>query len=275
MGLLDLRARVPSRRARPLTGAEAQYLGGLNRMVQHRRPLLYAAIFLLAACASSPRAPTVPVVSLQSPPSSAGESNDPSPALGVAGDCDVSIASGASDRADQLAGRGGYFFTFADQLGTSIAPLPEEYAPTGGLARVRGRLGSRQPAFAGLGLNLTEPVGFYDASRYTGLAFEAKSGPGIDEVRLGVTDVNTSPDGERCSECYNDFGANLELSSDWQEYRFSFEALYQQPGWGSPRPAQIEPRALRSILFTIFGQDEDYDLTIRNLRFLGCHAVAH
>lgn len=184
--------------------------------------------------------------------------------------CELVIASGASERTEIVAGRGGYFYNFVDKLGSTMNPPAGAYAPTGGVARVAGRLAAAELAFSGIGFNFTDPLSFYDASGYAGIAFEAKGGGSARVVRMGVPDFSTSPDGNVCSECFNDFGASIELDTTWKEYRIPFAAMTQSPGWGQPRPNAIDPRAVAGMSFKIAGPGQDYDVSLRNVRFLGC-----
>ena len=70
-----------------------------------------------------------------------------------------------------------------------------------------------------MGMNFIDPKGQYDASKYAGIPFWAKKGPdSTGKVRLKVPDVNTDPDGGVCTECFNDFGADIVLTNDWKLY---------------------------------------------------------
>ena len=147
-------------------------------------------------------------------------------------------------------GRGGYWYTFRDKRGTTVTPAIEEdgarftMSPGGRdsrqAARFHGNVGTGTPLFAGMGVNLTDPKGPYDASGYAGIAFWARAAPGATgKVRLKIPDANTDPQGGVCAECFNDFGADLALTSEWKQFVFPWPALKQLPGWGVPRKAQI------------------------------------
>jgi endoglucanase len=142
-------------------------------------------------------------------------------------------------------------------------------------ARMHGRVGSSEGAFAGLGFNFTEPQAGFDASKYEGISFYARRGAdSTASVRLKVPDRATSPEGGECSECFNDFGAEIELAETWQHYVYRFEELEQLPGWGAPRPASIDATALFGIQFQATGADAKFDVWIDDVVFLGCGGQA-
>jgi hypothetical protein len=176
-------------------------------------------------------------------------------------------------------GRGGYWYTFRDKLGTTVTPATEEEGgrfamsaagpDTRYAARFHGKVGTGSPLFAGMGLNLIDPKGPYDASRYGGIAFRARRAEGsIGKVRLKVPDVNTDPQGRACAECFNDFGADLNLTTEWQTFVFPWPALKQMPGWGVPRKPQIAADQLYGIQFQVNVPGGDYDIFVDDLRFI-------
>jgi len=131
--------------------------------------------------------------------------------------------------------RGGYWYTFRDKKGTTIEPVAGEDGGTfamseGGhgsqfAARYHGKVGTGAPLFAGMGMNFVDPKAPYDASKYAGIAFWAKKAENsTGKVRLKVPDTNTDPEGGVCTECFNDFGADLNLTTDWKMYLFPFPA---------------------------------------------------
>lgn len=138
-------------------------------------------------------------------------------------------------------------------------------------ARMHGTVGGDEGAFAGLGFNFTDPQLAFDASDYEGISFFARRGPNSGgNVRLKIPDRKTFPAGGECSECYNDFGVDLELSEQWQHFVFRFEELAQLPDWGSPRPSSIDASGLFGIQFQVQGAGADFDLWIDDLAFIGC-----
>jgi endoglucanase len=136
-------------------------------------------------------------------------------------------------------------------------------------ARFHGKVGTGTPLFAGMGMNFVDPKGPYDASGYAGIAFSARAAEGTTgKVRLKVPDANTDPDGGVCTECFNDFGADLALTSAWKTFVFPWTALKQMPGWGMPRKPQITPAQLYGIQFQVNVPGARYDVFIDDLRFV-------
>jgi serine/threonine protein kinase len=176
-------------------------------------------------------------------------------------------------------GRGGYWYTFRDKAGTTVAPVAGEDGGTfamspGGhaskfAARFHGKVATGEPLFAGMGMNFVDPKGPYDASRYAGIAFVARRAPGsTGKVRLKIPDVNTDPDGSVCAECFNDFGADLTLGPEWKPFVFPWSALKQMPGWGVPRRSQITPQQLFGIQFQVNVPGAAYDVFVDDLKFV-------
>lgn len=173
-------------------------------------------------------------------------------------------------------GRDGYWFSFADSEGTQLAPRGNVHTTAGGRPgsipsqhhmRVTGRIADAGVSpYAGVGFALTNPKGSFDLSRAKGIQFWAK-GPG--RVRLKMPDVNTDPVGDRCSDCYNDFGVDLYLSDKWERYTVPFDKFEQQPGWGDRAP-YVATGAVMAIQwqFTVLG--EAFDLAFDDVALVGC-----
>jgi endoglucanase len=189
----------------------------------------------------------------------------------------------AEDNNNQLLldrGRNGYWYTFVDKLGSSITPpiqsafiiSPVGAGGSGHAARMMGKIASAgQPLFAGMGFSFLDPKAPYDASRYTGISFYAKVGAGSTaSVRLKVPDVDTDPEGKTCTECFNDFGADLVLTDQWKKYAVSFAAMTEMQGWGAPRPASINKAKLFGIQWQIAEPGVSYDVWVDDVQFTGC-----
>jgi endoglucanase len=87
---------------------------------------------------------------------------------------------------------------------------------------------------------------------------------------LKVPDANTDPEGRVCTECFNDFGADVELTEDWQQYVVPFDYMKQMPGWGAPRPAQVDSTRLYSLQFQVNELGANFDIFIDDVSFVGC-----
>jgi hypothetical protein len=176
------------------------------------------------------------------------------------------------------ADRGGYWYTFRDKKGTTIDPIAGEdggtFAMTEGghgskfAARFKGKIGTGAPLFGGMGMNFVDPKDVYDSSKYVGIAFWARRGDNsTPKVRLKVPDVTTDPQGSLCTECFNDFGADLVLTPEWKFYIFPWKAMKQMPGWGAPRKPHITESKLFGVQWQVNTPSANYDIWVDDLTF--------
>jgi endoglucanase len=180
------------------------------------------------------------------------------------------------------AGRGGYWYSYADKAGSTIVPTAGEaggaFAMAEGgahgsalAARMQGKVGRGNIIYAGMGFSFVDPKGAYDASKYQGIAFFAKVGEkSTTSVRLKVPDVNTDKDGKVCTECFNDFGADLDLTTSWKRYVIPFATMRQLSGWGSPHPGSIEKSKLYGIQWQVASPGAAFDVWIDDPELVGC-----
>ncbi len=172
----------------------------------------------------------------------------------------------------KLGERGGYWFTYADKFGSTIEPkkfAPEPGGPAGSklAARMKGKVAENGDfPYVGMGFNFTNPKGLYDASKAAGVRFWAK-GPG--RVHMELPDANTTPEGDRCSDCYNDFGVFLALEPEWNRYTIPFDRFQQKPGWGDRAPAVAE-HELYALEWQFDTYGAEYELWFDNVELVGC-----
>ncbi len=179
-------------------------------------------------------------------------------------------------------GRGGYWYTYVDNEGSTIDPPA---GATGGIfsfaqpgvngsayaARMKGSISKASIVFAGMGANMADPKGPYDASKYGGISFWAKKGPGATpKVRFKMPDAETDPDGGICSACYNDFGIDLKLTEEWTQYIILFDMLKQERGWGAPHPHGIDTQQIFAAQWQVNDKGQNYDVWVDDLAFTGC-----
>jgi hypothetical protein len=178
----------------------------------------------------------------------------------------------------QIGGRDGYWWTKHDDKGSTVGPdpfIPSEGGADGsGLAlRATGKtaIGGPETWGACFGVDMiTRKKAVYDASRYVGISFKAKVGEGSTrQIRVSIGDANTHPDIGICKVCWNHFGKDLTVTSQWKEYTVLFSELQQQAGWGDPRPAALTPSKLVAIDWAIAG-GQTFDLWIDDIQFLDC-----
>jgi endoglucanase len=218
--------------------------------------------------------------------STGGAAGPPAPGPSVVPDKDCPrdfVIDDTEDNNNQVIiqkGRNGYWYTFVDKGGTTITPPSQStfIMSAGGAggsqhaAHMMGKVaGSGAPLFAGMGFSFSDPKGAYDASAFTGVAFYAKVGPGSTaNVRLKVPDVNTDPVGKVCTECFNDFGADLTLTSEWKRYTVPFATMKQMDGWGAPHPVNIDKSKLYGLQWQVTETRATYDVWVDNVQFTGC-----
>jgi endoglucanase len=176
-------------------------------------------------------------------------------------------------------GRGGYWYTYVDKVGSTVWPEAGEqggtFTPSEGgynskfTAEVKGKLGTAAIVFGALGMNFVDPKAAYDASKYEGITFFAKRGASsTGKVRVKFPDKNTDPEGGVCSECFNDFGVDLSLTEQWQRYTLPFRDMKQMEGWGAPRKPHGDPSTLFGLQWQTQVQGADYDFSVDNVAFI-------
>jgi len=197
----------------------------------------------------------------------------------------LGLISDGEDDSNQIAdvqGRGGYWYTFVDDSGSAVVPEAGKNGGTfqmtsGGAAsstksaHMTGTVAAGGTVYAGMGLNFVDPKGSYDAGKYQGVSFWAKRGPGsTGKVRLKVPDSATDPDGKQCTECFNDFGIDLQLNDEWTEYTVPFSGMKQMKGWGSPHPAGIDVNKLYGLQWQVNDPGAKFDIWVDEIAFTGC-----
>jgi hypothetical protein len=241
---------------------------------------LIASLLVFSACARSATQATSP----NETENATGSSSDPSKPVGPrAVNAGAKLTSSLIDDFEDgnnqsiLAdARGGYWYTYADKEGTTIEPAGNFSATEGGAndskhsGRMVGVLASAQIVYAGMGVSFTEPKRPYDASSCAGVSFQArKSGEGTASVRLKVGDWQTSPEGNLCKQCYNDFGADFTFTDEWKEYSVLFSEMKQEPYWGEPK-ASIDAAALYQIQWQVKAPGSAFDISVDDVKFIGC-----
>lgn len=187
-----------------------------------------------------------------------------------------------SNQIADIQNRGGYWYTFVDDSGSTVVPEAGKNGGTfqmteGGAngtkyaAHMTGTVGGGSTVYVGMGFNFVDPKGQYDASKYKGISFWAKKGPGsADKVKLKVPDVATDPDGKVCKECFNDFGLDLTLTDEWTQYVIPFTAMKQDKTWGSPHPDGVDASKLYGLQFQFNQAGAPFDMWLDEIEFTGC-----
>jgi hypothetical protein len=173
-------------------------------------------------------------------------------------------------------GRSGTWYPEADDEGTTIAPDGEFEPVDGGAdgskraAHLRGKTADGKNVWAGIGVNFANPKRPYDASKYSGIAFRARRGKAATPVVIvRVPDAQSDPEGGQCKECWNDFGARLELSTEWKTFVLPFDQLEQESGWGEQKP-ELAVSKLFGLKFQVKAPSTAYDIWVDDIHFVGC-----
>ena len=194
----------------------------------------------------------------------------------------ISDGEANSNQVNPIKGRGGYWYTFVDNNGSSITPTagsqggtfamaPGGAAGTKFAAHMQGKVGTADTVYTGMGFNFVDPKGTYDATAYKGISFWAKKGAGsTGNVRLKFPDSNTDPDGKVCKECFNDFGMDLQLTEAWVQYTIPYVAMSQMKGWGSPHTPGVDTSKVYGVQWQVNEKGAPYDIWIDEIQFTGC-----
>ncbi|MDI1475604.1 carbohydrate binding domain-containing protein [Polyangium sp. y55x31] len=107
----------------------------------------------------------------------------------------------------------------------------------------------------------------YNASQFAGIHFWAKVGAGSSgAVRFNVGDSQTTPEAGNCGDtCSDDFGANVTLTTDWQEFKFAFAEL-KTVNWSKQNLTAIKKDALYYVHFQA-SQNATFDIWIDDISF--------
>jgi endoglucanase len=165
-------------------------------------------------------------------------------------------------------GRNGYIYSFADTNGSKISPeLGSTFTQTPGGAQgsayaacAKGRTILASIAYVGIGFNLVDPEKPVDLSSYDGIA-----------LRFKVPDSATHPAGGQCTDkCFNDFGADLVMSEEWQQFMIPFAEMKQMVGWGAPRPPAIDKTKIYSLQFQLLDKEKDFEFCVDDIALIKC-----
>jgi len=174
---------------------------------------------------------------------------------------------------------GGYWYTYNDPS-SQVTPSGTFEATAGGAhesayaGRMHGTVGPQQYPYVGMGISFTHPKQAFDASCCEGVRFWGKStGDGISDVRLKVGDWQTDPAGGACKECYNDFGAYLTFTEQWQQFTIKFADARQEPYWGEPKAA-LDSSALYQLQWQVSQNGKAFDIAVDDVELIGCGGAA-
>jgi hypothetical protein len=151
-----------------------------------------------------------------------------------------------------------------DAPGTAPAllPAPRPDATAGNRLAIHVKGGALRNWGAVVEISFRPPC--YDASRYAGIAFEAR-GPGRIYVAPRGVSVIPLAEGGTCElDCHNPHVKKLDLTEGWQRYEVRWAETWQR---GIGKPA-LDPSRLNSLAFLVRPEDTPYDVWLDEVRFL-------
>lgn len=236
---------------------------------------------LCVACAGQPApAPVTPAPAAAPAPSTVNAHEGPAPtcAKGTrpAADGLIDDFEAADGSTPALAGRNQVWWVSGDKSAKIAIPGPTFAAVEGGppgskkAIHFAGTSAYEDQWGAIVAVNFL-PEGFYDASKYAGVAFKIKAAKPNSNIRLKMSDAASHPEGGQCSkECWNSFGKELVVGPEWQSVTLMWSDLAQQPDWGIPRPPLITASKIRDLEWTIYPSPE-FDFWVDDIHFVECN----
>jgi hypothetical protein len=250
------------------------------------------ALSLTFACASEAPPPAAAPASgaapAAGPPASSTIDSTPiaDPVANVPPTCKNGVKPAANGLIDDLedgnaqgalqGGRDGSWFVGKGEHAVVTLPLADNKPSAGGSAggkfgmHFTGKTDNSDTWGAALGINFLATGKFYDASKYAGIAFKIKSSKPNTDVRFKVLDVNTHPDGGGCSkQCFNAFGRELILGTEWRDVKLMWSELTQQSDWGDIRPPMIDFTKVKDLEWQLW-PGVDFDVWVDDVQLLEC-----
>jgi hypothetical protein len=170
-------------------------------------------------------------------------------------------------------GRMGSWYVGNDGMGTQTPRMDQPLVPSQlEPARADSRRGAH--TFGGpfeswgalIGTELGPDDG-YDLSGYQGMRLWVRSGApfggGARSVRLNLPTPGTNTGAGVCTVCSDHFGADIPLSSQWQQVTIAFSSL-EQRGFGRPLLPQPDLAQVTSLQLS-FGPNVTFDLWIDDI----------
>ena len=123
---------------------------------------------------------------------------------------------------------------------------------------------SRWGAFAAARLNSAgSQVCSVDLSRHSGLRLRVR-GEGSFRVNIGTKGTTPVVDGGDCvTDACSDYGASVQLTSEWRELSLAFADL-AQPDWADVAPFGPET----TLRLSFWAEGSDFDFWVDDIRFL-------
>ena len=209
---------------------------------------------------------------------SGSSSGDTSSSTSSGGGLKLTPIDDMEDQEGSILSKAGAWYTYNDAtMGATQTPVGTPFV----MAKVPKANGSSQYAAnttgngfttwgAGFGFDLNNDgvaKKAFDASQYAGITFWALAGAGATTaIRFNVGDSQTTPEAGNCGmTCSDDFGSNLTLTGDWQQFTirlFEMKAV----NWSKQNLTAINKAGLYTVHFQA-SQNTTFDIWIDDISF--------
>jgi hypothetical protein len=245
--------------------------------------LVIAASFAVGMVACDPGSSTGDTTGGESSSSGSGSGSSSGNSSGSSssGGSELKLTSidDMEDMNGSILSMGGAWYTYNDEtMGATQTPVGMPFV----MAKVPKANGTSQYAANSTGSGFTTwGAGFgfdlnndgvtkkgFDGSQYTGITFWALAGTGgTTNIRFNVGDSQTTPEAGNCAAgmCSDDFGANVTLSADWQQFTFRFADM-KAVNWSKANLTAIDKAGLYYVHFQA-SQNTTFDIWIDDIAF--------
>ena len=188
------------------------------------------------------------------------------------------MEDGSALQIPAIGGRTGNWITFTDgSAGTATLAFPTTTYPQGGTRSLRFYGGGFSVFGAGAEVNLHGgATTYYDVKTagFNGLQFWARAAAPNTAFRVNFPDSHSDPLGAACSStagcptncCYDHFGIDMTLSTEWKLYRIRFDQLYRV-NFNGPA-AVFDPTKIYHVDFRTFLGT--FDVYLDDVAFISC-----
>ena len=170
------------------------------------------------------------------------------------------------------------WFTLGDGSGTIVLEFaPVSGTPIAGNLRATHVIATGFSSWADFGIAFQPvqapdggPPGacFYDLSAYRGISFYGRAVAEATTLRAKIPTARTASSDQNglcTNNCWDDYGENLQFTTDWQQFTMLFANMAQE-GWGSVQP--WDPTVALTIEFISNGNHPNFDVDVDQLEFV-------
>jgi hypothetical protein len=255
--------------------------GAIMKLINGRHVLLLviASSFVVAMVACDPGTTTENTTGGESSSSGSGSGSGSGSSSSGGPQLKLTPIDDMEDGNGSILSSAGAWYTYNDMtVGATQAPIvgdpfmmtavPKANGPSKMAANTTGNGFTTWGAGFGFDLN-NDGVAkkAFDASQYSGITFWALAGAGATtSIRFNVGDSQTTPEAGKCGMmCSDDFGANVTLTGDWQQFTFRFADM-KAVNWSKANLPAIDKAGLYYVHFQA-SQSTIFDIWIDDISF--------